>query len=94
MDEPFSSLDAPTREGLQAVVVDLQRETEITVLVVTHSIEEAVFLGRKILVLGPDLPTCTPRLIDNPAAASPGFRSSPGYMEQCAILRKLMGLQD
>ena len=94
MDEPFSSLDAPTREGLQAVVADLQRETGITVLVVTHSIEEAVFLGRKILVLGPDLPTCTPRFIDNPAAASPGFRSSSGYMEQCVTLRKLMGLQD
>lgn len=94
MDEPFSSLDAPTRESLQAVVTDLQRETGITVLVVTHSIEEAVFLGRKILVLSPDLPTRTPHCIANPGAASPGFRSSVAYMEQCGALRKLMGLQD
>lgn len=94
MDEPFSSLDAPTREGLQGVVADLQRETGITVLLVTHSIEEAVFLGRKILVLGPDLPTHTARCIDNPGASRPGFRSSVDYMNQCAVLRKLMGLQD
>jgi ABC-type nitrate/sulfonate/bicarbonate transport system ATPase subunit len=94
MDEPFSSLDAPTREGLQAVVGELQRETGITVLLVTHSIEEAVFMGRKILVLGPELPTYRPHIIDNPDASSPGYRSSVAYMERCAILRKLMGLQD
>jgi len=94
MDEPFSSLDAPTRESLQAVVGNLQRETGITVLLVTHSIEEAVFLGRKILVLGPDLPTHMPYIIDNPDASSPGYRSSREYIEKCSVLRKRMGLQD
>lgn len=52
MDEPFSSLDALTREHLQRVVLDLWRRRRPTCVLVTHSVEEAVFLGGHILVLG------------------------------------------
>ena len=52
MDEPFSSLDALTREDLQRLTVELRQETGLTTVVVTHIIEEAVFLGQRILVLG------------------------------------------
>ncbi|NIW50456.1 MAG: ATP-binding cassette domain-containing protein, partial [Gammaproteobacteria bacterium] len=52
MDEPFSSLDAPTREGLQLLTLELVSEQTITLVLVTHSIEEAAFVGKKILLLG------------------------------------------
>ena len=52
MDEPFSSLDALTREDLQRLTLELRQETGVTTVVVTHNIEEAVYLGRRILVLG------------------------------------------
>src|SRR5687767_12458216 len=55
MDEPFASLDAPTREGLQNLTLELQSEQQLTTTVVTHSIEEAAFLGRKILLFGPTI---------------------------------------
>ena len=45
MDEPFSALDEPTRLDMQLLLVDLWVEVEATVLLVTHSIIEAVYLG-------------------------------------------------
>ena len=91
MDEPFSSLDAPTREDLQRVVMDLQRETGITMLIVTHSIEEAVFMGRRILVLH-EPPNQDPQIVENPGTGTASYRSLPDYQQQCNRLRTLMGL--
>jgi NitT/TauT family transport system ATP-binding protein len=51
LDEPFSSLDALTREALQNQVKTLFYQEPLTVFLVTHSIEEAVFLGQTILVM-------------------------------------------
>lgn len=45
MDEPFSALDEPTRLEMQKLLIDLWTEVEATVLMVTHSINEAVYLG-------------------------------------------------
>ncbi|PRH79961.1 ABC transporter [Streptomyces solincola] len=53
MDEPFSALDALTREHLQDEVRALAADTRTTVLFVTHSAEEAVLLGHRVLVLAP-----------------------------------------
>lgn len=52
MDEPFSSLDAVTRQDLQSLTLQLWREQHFTYIVVTHDISEAIFLGESILVLG------------------------------------------
>jgi NitT/TauT family transport system ATP-binding protein len=52
MDEPFSSLDAVTRQDLQSLTLQLWREQHFTYIVVTHDISEAIFLGKSILVLG------------------------------------------
>jgi ABC-type nitrate/sulfonate/bicarbonate transport system ATPase subunit len=51
MDEPFVSLDQPTRERMQGEVLDIWRRHVRTVIFVTHNIEEAVFLGDRILIL-------------------------------------------
>lgn len=51
MDEPFVSLDQPTRERMQCEVLDIWRRNVRTVIFVTHNIEEAVFLGDRILIL-------------------------------------------
>jgi NitT/TauT family transport system ATP-binding protein len=51
MDEPFSALDPQTRQNLQKLVLKLQRDSGITVFFVTHEIEEAVYLGDRILVV-------------------------------------------
>lgn len=51
MDEPFGALDALTRTDMQHELLKLQRSASITVLFVTHSIEEAVYLGDRVLVM-------------------------------------------
>lgn len=51
MDEPFSSLDPQSREVLQLLLLEIQRETGLTIFFVTHDLEEAVFLGTRIIVL-------------------------------------------
>jgi tungstate transport system ATP-binding protein len=51
LDEPFSALDAPTREGLLFDLRDILNETEVTTVIVTHDLHEARLLGRRIGVL-------------------------------------------
>ena len=51
MDEPFGALDAMTREGLQDEVARLVREQGLTVMFVTHDLEEAIYLGDRVIAL-------------------------------------------
>jgi NitT/TauT family transport system ATP-binding protein len=51
MDEPFGALDALTREGLQIMLQQICDQTDIAVLFVTHSIDEAIFLSDRVLVM-------------------------------------------
>jgi NitT/TauT family transport system ATP-binding protein len=51
MDEPFGSVDAQTRRELQRELLELWRETDRTVVFVTHDIDEAVLLGDRVLVM-------------------------------------------
>lgn len=53
MDEPFAALDALTRRQMQEELLELWDETRFTVLFVTHSIEEAVIIGSRILIMSP-----------------------------------------
>jgi NitT/TauT family transport system ATP-binding protein len=89
MDEPFASLDAPTRESLQNLIYDLCREQNLTLVVVTHAIEEAALLGQNILLLG-NPPHRAPQIIPNPAAGDPAYRDTPAYRQTCHTLRQAL----
>jgi NitT/TauT family transport system ATP-binding protein len=51
MDEPFAAVDAQTRADLEDLVRSLWRRTGVTIVFVTHDIDEAVYLGQRVLVL-------------------------------------------
>lgn len=89
MDEPFAALDAPTREDLQNLTLELQREQGLTLIMVTHNIEDAVFLGRRILVLGQP-PHTQPVVVDNPHAGTEAYRAQPEFYEKCAETRRTL----
>ncbi len=93
MDEPFSSLDALTREKLQNFLLKLWINNKVTMVLVTHSIEEAVFLGRKIVVLS-QRPGKVLKIIDNPEMGSLDYRNREEFFEKCREVRKSIEEKD
>ena len=90
MDEPFNALDPATRQDLQDLVADLQQELGITTILVTHSIEEAAYLGEKILVLNQP-PNRNALILHNPGAGDPAHRHSPAYLATTQQLQLHLG---
>jgi NitT/TauT family transport system ATP-binding protein len=89
LDEPFSALDAPTREDLQRVLLRFNRDSGLTTIFVTHDIEEAVVVGEKILVLR-GRSNLEPRIIQNKLAGHPEYRNEPAFREVREELRCLL----
>ncbi|WP_326558742.1 ABC transporter ATP-binding protein [Micromonospora sp. NBC_01796] len=83
MDEPFAAVDAQTRADLEDLVRSLWQRLGVTILFVTHDIDEAVYLGQRVLVLSSS-PTVVldDVAIDLPAERDQlGTRSSPRFAE-------------
>ena len=89
MDEPFSSLDALTRENLQNLLLGIWKRRGLTMILVTHSVEEAVFLGQVIMVLG-RRPGSIKRMIDNGRVGSAGYREEASFHETCKEVRRCL----
>jgi NitT/TauT family transport system ATP-binding protein len=97
MDEPFSSLDALTRESAQEFLLDVRRRRRLTIVVVTHSIEEAAYLAEAVFVMGGrnpgtirkrfDIPENRPERRFSAGIGQDDFRSKPRYLELCGSIR-------
>ena len=87
MDEPTSSLDAMTKEQIQQLIFKYQQKLKATMLFITHDIEEAVYLGKHILLL---MPGGSYRVIENTFYSMPKAKEQLGYYEQCIKIRKML----
>lgn len=90
MDEPMANLDSLTRERIQNLILNLWQEMGFTGVLVTHDVEEAVFLGQRVVVLSPR-PARVGEVIQNPGMGTPEYRGSPEFMAQVARLRQILG---
>ncbi|MFM8378641.1 MAG: ABC transporter ATP-binding protein [Planctomycetia bacterium] len=87
MDEPFGALDPATRLDMQDLLVKLWRDVQATVLFVTHSVEEAVYLGDRVFVMA-TTPGRIAEEVRMPAASAPAreTQSQPWFHEQVNAL--------
>lgn len=89
MDEPTGSLDMITKEAFQDQIMALYKQYGFTMMVVTHDIEEAVFLGQKIVVMKNGQITAQ---FDNSTFLSDGVRNDLTFYEMCLKVRKELSL--
>ncbi|MDW7658880.1 MAG: ATP-binding cassette domain-containing protein, partial [Bacillota bacterium] len=87
MDEASSALDTVTRESIQNLVLGICRKQNLTLVLVTHSIEEAAFLGQKIVIMGQG---CIRHSIDNPYFGITQVRDTDAFYNLCRKIRRLL----
>lgn len=91
MDEPFGALDEMTRERMNLELLNLQQRTNTTVIFVTHSIPEAVFLSSRVVVLSSRPGRIVGVIdIDLPYPRNAGTRAHPRYFELAVELRETL----
>lgn len=86
MDEPLSAIDALLRESLQDMLLQFWQQGALTQMLVTHSIEEAVYLGQRILVFSARPGTIVAQ-IENDEVGEVGWRDSAGFAHKCKEVR-------
>ncbi len=89
MDEPFSSLDALTREGLQNTLLEFWQKRRSTIVLVTHNIEEAVFLGQRILIFSGS-PGRILHIIENGEMGERDYRNKQLFYQRCSRVREII----
>jgi NitT/TauT family transport system ATP-binding protein len=91
MDEPFGALDPTTRLHMQALLVDLWKEAQATVFFVTHSIEEAVYLGDRVFIFS-SAPGTILRQMELPGPHRPPreMQREPQFLERVFEIRDVL----
>jgi len=89
MDEPFSSLDALTREVLQDTLLEFWKRKKAAIMLVTHSIEEAVFVGQKILIFSKG-PGRILDVVENKEMGDHDYRNKPLFYQRCSQVREII----
>ena len=91
MDEPFAALDAQTRSQMQSYLFQIWKKVDVTILFITHDLEEAAYLADRILVLGTN-PGGVVEFIDNPVPRprSPKQFIEPAYLSLKSRLEHLI----
>jgi NitT/TauT family transport system ATP-binding protein len=91
MDEPFGALDEMTRERLNAELLRIWAETQSTIVFVTHSIAEAVFLSTRVVVMSPRPGRITEIIpIDLPQPRTNAVREDPRFFELVTQVREAL----
>jgi NitT/TauT family transport system ATP-binding protein len=91
MDEPFGALDEVARERLNEELLRIWRQAGVTIVLVTHSIQEAAFLGQRVVVLTPAPGRVRETVTaDLPAERTPDIRESPDFQRLTMRLRRLL----
>ena len=94
MDEPFGALDAMTREEMNDELLRIWEETRKTVLFITHSISEAVYLADRVLVLSPRPSRITAEVpVPLPRPRGLGMRFTPDFSAAVLQIREVLGLK-
>jgi NitT/TauT family transport system ATP-binding protein len=88
LDEPFAAIDTITRERLQGGLLSIFAQRRFAFIIVTHSFEEAVCLGKRILVL--DNEANVRAMLENPRAGTPDYRSSGEFFDRTVELRGIL----
>ncbi len=89
MDEPLASLDTLTREKIQDLFLNLWHEHGFSMILVTHNIEEAAFLGQRIIVFT-DRPARISAIVENPQMGSLDYREDPVFQGVMSQLREAL----
>jgi NitT/TauT family transport system ATP-binding protein len=91
LDEPFGALDVQTKEDMQLFLRKLWADTGTTVVMVTHDVEEAVFLGQRVVVLASDPGRVAAEItVDLPPERTLGTRRSPEFLALRAEVEDLV----
>ena len=81
MDEPFGALDAITREEMSRCLLDIWERTGKTIVLVTHSIDEAVYLSREVHVMGSVMGSGPARIIETLPITLPAPRNEDSFVD-------------
>ena len=95
LDEPFGALDALTRRELQNWLLDIWKEYSKTIFFITHDVDEALYLGDRVMVLSSRPGHIVETLkVDLPRPRRPGMIALPVFGQQAATLLGALGIRD
>src|SRR5665648_1291187 len=87
MDEPFSALDAIMRDEAAEIFLKVWKQNRCSTIIVTHSIDEAVYIGKRIVVMG-NFPGRIKKIIENPLYGDESYKERDNYKEVCHLIKE------